>query len=103
MEKLTVEEKKFFEMIKSKDIKKISINLSVETINRIDELAKMFKITRTLVIESIIMTGLKEYLKVIESANKKIRTQDEYKDKKKTEKLDIMLDSIEKFKNKWNL
>ena len=71
MEKLTEMEKKFFEMAQSKGIKKISLNLSSDTFEKIDELAGLFKITKTLVIESVISVGLNKYLDTIESANKK--------------------------------
>ena len=98
MSKLTKEEKAFFEMINNRDTKKISLNLSRETLDKIDELAKMFKITRTLVIESLSRAGLKQYLKTIESANKKLKRQ--YPENKR---LDLMLNDIKKFQKKWKM
>ncbi|HII30240.1 TPA: hypothetical protein HA317_04235 [Candidatus Woesearchaeota archaeon] len=98
MSELSEEEKKFFEKIEAKEIKKISLNLNKETISKIDELAKIFRITRTLVMESIICIGLKHYLKIIESANKKLKAKCP-----DNEKLDLMLGNIRKFRDKWSI
>lgn len=100
MENLTNEEKRFFEMIKSKSAKKISLNFSIETISKIDELTEILKVTRTLLIESIILVGLKTYLETIESANKKVKAQKEYKNNKK---LDEMFINLSEFKKKWKI
>lgn len=103
MESLTSEERRFFEMIKSTGTKKISINLSEETIDKIDELARIFRITRTLAIESVMRTGLGPYLTMIEKANKKIRSSKEYNNQEKTRKLNLMRDNLAKFREKWKV
>jgi len=98
MAKLTPEEKHFFEMANFKETKKISLNLGSETLNKIDDLAKILKITRTLALESILLIGLKSYIDTLQSANRKIK-----KDNPENKNLDIMNEDINKFKKKWNL
>jgi len=98
MEKLTSEEQKFFDMVSSKSIRKVSMNLSVETLEKIDELANTFKITRTLVIESLMMIGIKPYLDMVESGNKKLqRAHPENKG------LQEMASKISKLRSKWKI
>lgn len=98
MQKLTKEEEKYFEMIHSSGIKKISINLDLKILEKIDELAGMFNISRTLVMESIINTGLPSYLNIIESMNRKLQ-----KKKPENKKLVLMLANIQKFRKKWEI
>ena len=71
MEKMSEIEREFFDKVGSKGSKKISVNLSKETIGKIDELTDIFGLTRTVVIESIVMSGVKPYIDVIEEACKK--------------------------------
>ena len=99
MESLSEEEKKFLTMRNSKGIKKISLNLSKESLEKIDDLKKIFKITRTLIIESILTMGLKPYIKIVESANKKLKKEHPNKNKE----LDRMIQRLKKFKQKWRI
>jgi len=103
MENTNKEEMKFFEIIKSTGTKKISVNLSNETIEKIDEIAAGLRITRTLVIESIMMTGLKPYLELIKNANKRIRSIKAYQEPKKAKELDNMIEIIANFREKWKI
>jgi len=98
MDQLTPEELDFYKKINSSEIKKISLNLSKETLEKIDELSSIFKITRTLIIESIMRIGIKPYLEIIESANKKLKK--EYPENKE---LDLMLEKLQKFRTKWRI
>ncbi len=100
MKNLTGEEKKFFEMIKSRGTKKISLNLGAETLDKIDELAGIFKISRTLLIESVMAVGLKGYIQIIERTNRALMASGEYKQSKE---LDAMFNEINDFKTKWKI
>lgn len=98
MTELTTLEQKFFEMLHSKETKKISMNLSTETIEKIDEFAATFSITRTLVIEAVLLVGFPEYLNLIESMNKK-----QQKQQPDNKKLVEMFKNIEIFRHKWKI
>ena len=87
-------------MIKSRNLKKVSINLSEETLEKIDELAEILNLTRTLAIEVLVTAGLPKYIAIVESANKKLQSDMKHKTNKK---LKIMLDKLQNFKEKWNI
>lgn len=58
-------EKELLKLLKSKGYTKISINITKETLNLIDEYAKMVGINRSLIINSILQTGFKNYLDLV--------------------------------------
>ena len=101
MENLTQMERKFFENMGMKTTK-ISVNLSTEAVSKLDELADMLKVTRTLAIEIIIKIGLPSYLDMLKSASKKIhKTQSENKEQMRLV-ADVMK-KLEAFEKKWNM
>jgi len=91
-------EKEFFNLTKNK-IKKISLNLGVETIKKVDMLADIFGINRTLVIESMLILGIPEYVKMYKESDKKVRKMKEYE--KKISILDQRLKELDEFNKKW--
>ncbi len=75
-------EKELLKLLKSKGYKKISINVTKETLNLIDEYVKMAGINRSLVINSILQTGFSNYLSLVEDSIKKALNKNELEDKK---------------------
>jgi len=95
---LTNEEKEFIELTKSRGYQKISINLKRETLDKIDEFAKIWgSLTRTLVIESVIATGFGAYIEMLEKGRKQLLNKKETKNKAKLIEIGKKL---EEFKNK---
>lgn len=88
-------EKTFLEMTKSKGYQKVSMNLRKETLDKIDELANIFNLNRTLVVESVLTEGIKDYLEFMNKGRKQILKKKETKNK---DKLVEMGKKIEKFK-----
>ena len=76
-------EKELLRLLKSKGYKKISINVTKETLKLIDEYAGMVGITRSTVINSILQSNFSVYLNTIESginraiSNKTLETKEE--------------------------
>lgn len=64
-------EQELFKLMKSKGYRKISINITKETLNLIDEYAKMVGINRSTVINSILHTGFNHYLDLIQEGVEK--------------------------------
>ena len=101
MEKLTNLEKEYFDML-GKEPVKISVNLSSRTLEVVDDLSKAVsvtnkKITRTLVIEALINSGIKRYIEIIEKGIKLQKPETE----KQKESLSKMEKSLKDFKTKW--
>lgn len=92
-------EKEFFKKFNKNGVKKISLNLSSRTLEMIDEFASILGLTRTTVIEAVIGVGFPEYIRLYEDADKKIRKQEEYEDKK--EILNKRIKKVQEFKKKW--
>lgn len=59
-------EKELLKLMKSKGYKKISINITKETLSLIDEYAKMVGINRSLVINGVLQANFNSYLDLIE-------------------------------------
>ena len=95
---LTNMEKKFLEMTESKGYQKVSMNLKRETLGKVDELAKIFNLNRTLIMESILIEGLGNYVKLMNESRKKILKSKETKNK---DKLMEMGKKLEKFKKEY--
>lgn len=60
----TIDNELFKNILKRKS-KKISLNIDVKTLGRIDEIAKIMRINRTVIIEGILLANLKSYLKYL--------------------------------------
>lgn len=84
--------------LKNLKTKKISINLDVDTLEFIDELSKITNTTRTTTIMSIIGCGMKDIVSSLEESLKKAK-----KESSKPEKVDHLLQKLEKFRKKWNI
>ena len=78
----TEAEKELLKLMKSKGYKKISINVTKETLGLIDEYAKMVGINRSLVINSILHTGFSPYLDLIEEGMKRTLKKKKIEDEK---------------------
>lgn len=96
MEKMTKQQRHFMDILESQNKKKISVNLSEETIQKIDDLAKGLNLTRTAVMECLIVYGLKPYLDTAVSVIGEMA-----KKQPKKEELRKALESIKQFQKKW--
>lgn len=96
MEKMSKQQKHFLKVLESQDKKKISLNLSNETVQKIDDLAKWFNLTRTAVLEALITYGLKPYLDEMETVMESLR-------KEEPQRKDIgrILANLKRFRQKW--
>lgn len=93
-------EKKFLEMTESKGCQKVSMNLRKETLDKIDELSKIFSLNRTLIVESVLAEGIKNYLELMDKGRKQLLNRKETKNK---DKLVEMGKRLEKFKEKYSI
>ena len=78
----TEAEKELLKLMKSKGYRKISINVIKETLELIDEYAKMAGINRSSVINSILSTGFSHYLDLIEEGMKRALSKKKLEDEK---------------------
>jgi len=82
------------------EAKKISFYIDEGNLNMIDELAKIFKTTRTMVLVSLITHGYKRYLSSVRMQLLAIRNKD---NAKKNLKVDKALSLFDKFEKKWHM
>ncbi|MEK6917739.1 MAG: hypothetical protein AABW51_02215 [Nanoarchaeota archaeon] len=75
-------EQEWLKLIKSKGYKKISVNVTKETLGLIDEYTNMAGIDRSLVINAILHTGFGNYLDLIEEGMKRALSKKKLKDEK---------------------
>ena len=93
-------EKELLKLLKSKGYKKISINITKETLNLIDEYAKMIGINRSLVINSILQTGFGNYLNLVEESIKRTLNKKELEDEKDRPKFIKFQKNLKRFRDK---
>lgn len=91
-------EQKFLEMTKGKGYQKVSMNLKKETLEKIDELANIFNLNRTLIVESVLIEGIKNYFELMDRGRKQLLKKKETKNK---DKLIEMGKKLEKFKREY--
>lgn len=91
-------EKRFLEMTESKGYQKVSINLKKETLEKIDKLAEIFNLNRTLIIESILIEGITKYVELMDKGRKQLLKKKETKNK---DKLVEIGKKLEKFKKEY--
>ena len=96
----TEAEKELLKLMKSKGYKKISINVTKETLNLIDEYAKMVGINRSLVINSILHTGFNLYLDSIEEGIKRTLSKKKLEDEKDRPEFIKFQKNLKRFRNK---
>ncbi|MBD3252331.1 hypothetical protein GF386_01220 [Candidatus Pacearchaeota archaeon] len=90
-------------------IKKISLNLDSKTLELVDDLAKLSKANRTIVIHLLIQKGIKNYIRDLEKTWQEIKLNnfivtDNHKiplSKEQLKKLDNSMDELKKLKEKW--
>lgn len=90
--------KKAFEKAKTK---KISVNINEKTLEMIDELATIPGITRTQIIEALMVAGIIYQTEFFEKSWKKFAKDKKYADKK--DQLNNLIEKIERFKKKWHI
>ncbi len=96
MEEMTKQQRHFMSVLESQSKKKISVNLSGETIQKIDDLAIGLNLTRTAVLECLIIYGVKPYLETAASVITEMKKQEP----KRTD-LAKALDAIRQFQKRW--
>jgi predicted transcriptional regulator len=97
-------EKEFFEHFNSKGTQKVSINLSKELLEMIDELAKITHGNRTLIIEGIVRFGMPYFIKAIEGAIPEVKKDEKCKSGTEKANLEALRKNLEIFKEKyWTL
>ena len=94
-------EREFFEQFKSKGIQKISINISKELLEMVDELARISHINRTLVIEGIVRFGMPLYIRTVEDAIPEVKKDERSKDNSAKANLEQLEKNLEKFKERY--
>jgi hypothetical protein len=88
--------KEFFGMILKRKYKKISVNLDSLTLGKIDKLAGILKINRTVIIEGILLGGIDEHIKFSYNTLVKNKNSKELSKEDKIE-LEKMLNLLESF------
>lgn len=88
------------EIIKSpfKERKKISLNISVEVLNLVEELAKLTKTNNTLIIESLLVNGFPTLIKEFKTSW--VTLAGNTKDKKRKEMINNLLEELKKITEK---
>lgn len=83
--------------------KKISYDINKETLEMIDEFAKMNHCTRAQILDMVILPGILSQINNVEHIWKDWFKSNEYQSKEKQEKLREAVKNLENFKKKWGL
>jgi len=95
-------EKELLKLMKSKGYKKISINITKETLDLIDEYVKMITgINRSLVINGVLSTGFAHYLDLIEEGMKRTLNKEKIEDEKERPEFIKFQKDLKKFREKY--
>ncbi len=94
-------ETELLKLMKSKGYKKISINITKETLSLIDEYVKMIAgINRSLVINGVLSTGFAHYLDLIEEGMKRTLSKKKLEDEKDRPEFIKFQKNLKRFRNK---
>ena len=77
---------------------KISLNVNKELLKLIDEISKLTRSNRTLVVESVLVKGMSPFLDYLESTWERFLSEERYNEKK--EKLGEILQNLRKIREK---
>ena len=92
-------ENEYFKMLNTKS-KKISLNMNETTLQKIDELAKISNLNRTLLIESVLNSGFMPYINIIGNSIKTHKKENPDDEKTNTYMVKVN-EGLENFRNKW--
>lgn len=96
-----VEERLIRNILGNKKTKKISYNIHEENLKMIDELAKIVGMTRTQILDALIVSGTKAQVNYMIGVWAVLKRDKKYKDKKK--KVNELLKKMIEFKSKWKI
>jgi hypothetical protein len=96
-----VEERLIRNILSNKKTKKISYNIHEENLKMIDELAKIVGMTRTQILDALIVSGTKAQVNYMIGVWAVLKRDKKYKDKKK--RVNELLKKMIEFKSKWKI